>query len=50
IALAIVAEIQMVLAGRSSQPLKDRRTPIHQPAESTTAPNTVCIDGVLMTV
>jgi xanthine/CO dehydrogenase XdhC/CoxF family maturation factor len=50
IALAIIAEIQMILTGRSGRSLKDRRTPIHQSVESTTAHNAVCINGVLMDV
>lgn len=49
IALAIVTEIQIVLAGRSGQSLKDRKTPIHQQFE-TDSISTVCIDGVLMDV
>ncbi|GAP94276.1 hypothetical protein NIES2104_07870 [Leptolyngbya sp. NIES-2104] len=31
---AISAVIQMVIAARSGRSLKDRETPIHQPAES----------------
>ena len=44
IALAIIAEIQMVLTGRAGQSLKDRKAPIHQQAESTPALNSVAMD------
>ncbi|HEY9659474.1 MAG TPA: XdhC family protein, partial [Allocoleopsis sp.] len=49
IALAIVSEIQAVLANRSSGFLRNRQAPIHDRVESM-LPNTACIDGTLMNV
>ncbi|MBD2309689.1 XdhC family protein [Chroococcidiopsis sp. FACHB-1243] len=50
VALAIVSEIQAVLASRSGGFLRNRQGPIHDSAEPMPQPNTVCIDGVLMNV
>lgn len=50
IALAIVSEIQAVLASRSSGFLRNRQAPIHDRIEPGNQPNAVCIDGTLMNV
>lgn len=49
IALAIVSEIQAVLANRSSGFLRNRQAPIHDRVEPV-LPNTAYIDGMLMNV
>ncbi|MBD1868839.1 XdhC family protein [Cyanobacteria bacterium FACHB-471] len=50
IALAIVSEIQAVLANRSSGFLRNRQAPIHDRVEPVPQPDTVRIDGMLMNV
>jgi xanthine dehydrogenase accessory factor len=50
VALAIISEIQAVLANRSSGFLRNRQGPIHERAEPTSQPDTVRVDGVLMDV
>ena len=48
IALAIVAEIQAVLASRSSGFLTNRQAPIHDRVKPVFQSHTLCVDGVLM--
>lgn len=50
IALAIISEMQAVLASRSSGFLRNRQAPIHDRVEPVSQFNTVCVDGVLMEV
>lgn len=50
IALAIVSEMQAVLANRSSGFLRNRQGPIHERCQPVSQPETVRVDGVLMDV
>lgn len=50
IALAIIAEMQAVLANRSSGFLRNRQAPIHDQAEPMPQTNAIHIDGMLMKV